>query len=100
MLLRNLTWIFGGLVLLFGLPLVLSESLAWQRFWAGLSSLCLGGFGLSLAGDALLRGQIRLQTSVIRRADKPRLFWAAVLLPAAAGVGVVASGIWFLFFKG
>jgi hypothetical protein len=100
MLLRRLTWIFGGLFLLFGLPLVLSDSVDWQRFWAGLSTLCLAGFGLCLAGDALVTGQIRLQHSVIRRADRPWLFWAAVLLVAAAGIGVLITGLWFLFFKG
>ena len=99
MLLRYLTWIFGGLFLLFGIPSLMTESAGWQKFWVGMSTLCLGGFGLSLAGDVLVSGQIRLQHSVIRRADKPRLFWAAVILVAAAGIGVLITGVWFLFFK-
>jgi hypothetical protein len=97
--LRRLTWIFGGLFVAFGVPLVLSEGVEGRRFWAGLSTLCLGGFGVSMARDALATGQIRLQTSVIRRAARPRLFWAAVVLVAAAGVGVLITGFWFLFFK-
>jgi hypothetical protein len=96
---RHLTWIFAGLFLLFGVSILLAEDPAWKRTWAGLSVLALGGFGLSMARDALVTGQIRLQNSVIRRATRPRLFWASVILVAAAGIGSLIAGVWALFFK-
>lgn len=98
--LRHLTWILGGLFVLFGLPLALSEDVAARRLWAGLSTLALGGFALSFARDALAAGQIRLQYSLIRRAARPWLFWAAVVGVAAAGVAVIITGLWFLIVEG
>jgi hypothetical protein len=95
----RLTWILGGLFLVFGLPMLLTGNLAWRQFWAGLSTLCLGGFAVSMAGDSVAAGQVRLQHSVIRYADHPRLFWAAVAGIAATGVAVLGTGIWLLFFK-
>jgi len=97
--LNLLTWIFAGLFLLFGLILLLADGGAGSRLWAGMSTLSLGGFGLSMANDARRTGQVRLQHSVIRRANQPWLFLATVVLIAAAGLGVVAAGLWFLFFK-
>jgi hypothetical protein len=99
MLLKHLTWILGGLFVLFGLPLLMTESTDWGQFWAGLSTLSLGGFALSMVKDALTTGQIRLQNSVILYADRPQLFWAAIILVATAGIGVLITGLWFLFFK-
>lgn len=96
---RHLTWFFAGLFLLFGVTILLTEDPAWKRIWAGLSTLSLGGFALSMARDALATGQIRLQHSLIRRATRPRLFWAAVVLVAAAGLATLGTGIWALFFK-
>ena len=97
---RYLTWILAGLFLVFGLIGLVSGSLAWQRFWVGLATLCLGGFGLPMARDALITGHIRLQHSVIRYGQQPRVFWAIVILVAAAGAGTLISGFWFLFLKG
>ena len=99
MRLSHLTWVFAGLFVLFGAAILLTESEDWQRYWAGLSTLSLGGFALSMVRDALATGQIRVQNSVIRHAHQPRLFWAAVILVAAAGVGVLIAGSGFLFFK-
>ena len=95
MLLKHLTWIFGGLFVLFGATMLMTES----KIWAGLSTLSLGGFALSMVKDALTTGQIRVQNSVIRHANQPRLFWAAVILISATGVVVLITGLWFLFFK-
>ena len=99
MFLKHLTWIFAGLFVLFGAAILMTDSAVWRRLWVGLSTLSLGGFALSMVKDALTTGQIRIQNSVIRCADQPRLFWAAVILVAAAGVGVMVTGLWFLFFK-
>ena len=95
MLSKNLTWIFAGLFVLFGATMLMTES----KIWAGLSTLSLGGFALSMVKDALTAGQIRVQNSVIRHANQPRLFWAAVILISATGVVVLITGLWFLFFK-
>ena len=95
MFLKHLTWIFAGLFVLFGLTMLMTES----GIWAGLSTLSLGGFGLSMVKDALATGQIRIQNSVIRQANQPRLFWAAIILVSATGVVVLITGLWFLFFK-
>ena len=94
-----ITWLLAGLFLLFGLPLVITEDPTWARRWAGMSTLCLGGFALSMVRDALRSGQIRLQHTVIRRYQHPRFFWSAVLLVMAAGLGVLCAALWFLFFK-
>lgn len=94
-----LTWIFAGLFLLFGLLMLATDAEAGRRFWAGFSVLSLGGFGLSMARDALATGQVRLQHVVIRRAKQPRLFRATVGLIGAAGAGTVIAGLWLLFFK-
>jgi hypothetical protein len=96
---KHLTWIFIGLFVLFGAPMLMTESAFWGPVWAGLSTLSLGGFAFSMVRDALLTGQIRVQCSVIRYADQPRLFWAAVIVIAAAGVAVLTAGLWVLFFK-
>lgn len=94
----RLTWILAGLFLLFGLIMLAIEDEASRRFWAGLSSLALGGFGVSMARDGLATGQIRLWLSVIQRASQPRLFQATVLLAATAGIGTIVTGVWFLFW--
>lgn len=93
------TWIFAGLFLLFGMPMLMTENSAWRQFWAGLATLSLGGFALSMVRDALATGQFRLRHSVIRYADQPWLFWAAVIFIAAAGAGTLIAGVWLLFFK-
>jgi len=99
MRIHPLTWVFAGLFLLFGLILLLAEEDAARRLWAGLSTLLLGGFGLSMANDARRTGQLRLQHSVIRRANQPRLFLVMTILIAGAGAGVIIAGLWFLFLK-
>ena len=95
----GMTWIFVGLFVLFGAPLLITESAAWGEFWAGMCALSLGGFALSTVRDALATGQIRVHFSVIHYADRPRLFWAAVILFAAAGISVLIAGLWILLFK-
>lgn len=99
MFLKPLMWIFAGLFVLFGLAAMIPEDPGRIRLGVGLSTLSLGGFAISMVGDALATGQIRLQFSVIHRASRPWLFWSAVMLVTAAGAGVLAAGIWFLFFK-
>ena len=96
---KHLTWVFVGLFVLFGASIPMTESAVWRRFWAGLSALSLGGFAVSMVRDALSTGQIRVQNSVIHYADQPRLFWAAVIVIAAAGVVVLIAALWVLFFK-
>jgi hypothetical protein len=99
MFLKHLTWIFIGLFVLFGAPMMMTESAFWGRVWAGLSTLSLGGFAFSMVRDALSTGQIRVQCSVIRYSDQTRLFWAAIIVIAAAGIVVLIAGFWVLFFK-
>ena len=96
---KPLTWILAGLFLLFGLPLLATDGEAGRRFWAGLSTLSLGGFALSMAHDALLSGQLRLQNSTIYYARQPRVFWAMVALIVAAGLATLGTALWLLFFK-
>jgi hypothetical protein len=52
-----------------------------------------------MARDAVKSGEVRLNFSRIKRADSPRLFWATLALITAAGVGVLVSAVWALFFK-
>lgn len=96
---KPLTWILMGLFLLFGLLLLATDGEAGRRFWAGMSTLSLGGFALSMAHDALVTGQLRLQTSIIYYARQPRVFWAMVALIVAAGLATLGTGFWLLFFK-
>ena len=93
------TWIFAGLFIFFGTLGMIAEGADWHQVWAGLSALSLGGWAISLVQDTLATRQIQLQNSVIRYANQPRLFWTAVVLIAAAGVGPVITGLWLLFFK-
>lgn len=99
MRLDRLMWLCAGLFVAFGLPLAVVGDGVWRNALGGLSVLSLGGFGLAMAGDGIVRGRIRVQFSVIRRAAQPRAFWAAVAVAAAAGLGVIASGIWVMFLK-
>lgn len=94
-----LTWILAGLFLLFGVIMLTAEGEPALRLWAGLSTLSLGGFALSMSNDARRSGTLRLQHSVIRRARRPRLFLAMTSLIAAAGAGVVIVGLWILIWK-
>lgn len=98
MLRRYRIWIFAGLFVLFGGAALISGDDGWRRLWAGMSVLCLGGFALSHAADAIASGEIRLQQSVIRRADRPRIFRIAVIFHAVAGAFVAIVGLWVLFF--
>jgi len=95
----TLTWVFAGLVVAFGLSLAVVEDPAWANRWGGLSLLCLAGFAFSMVRDAVRSGEVRFNFSPIRRADSPRLFWAALALIAAAGLGVLVAALWALFFK-
>ncbi len=100
MCLDRLMWLCGGLFVAFGLcGLAFVEARGWQNVWGGLSVLSLAGFGLAMAGDGIVKGQITVHFSVIQRASQPRTFWASVVLVAAASAGVVVSGLWVLFFK-
>lgn len=96
---KHLTWICASLFVLFGAAALLTEAADWRRFLGGLSVLSLGAFAVSMVRDALASGQIRLQYSVIRRAQQPRLFWAAILAIAVAGMIVLIGGLWLLSFE-
>jgi hypothetical protein len=94
-----LTWVLAGLFVVCGLPLAVVEDAGWRNTWGGFSLLGLGGFALSMVADAVQSGQIRLNLSVIRRAQSPRLFWATLAVIATAGLGVLVGAAWALFFK-
>jgi len=96
---KPLTWAFAGLFVLCGLPLFWVEDSGWRNTWGGLSLIGLGGFALAMAADAVTSGQVRLNLTVIRRAQSPRLFWAALALIASAGLAVLIAAGWALAFK-
>jgi hypothetical protein len=96
---RYLTWVFAGLFVACGLPLAFVEDPAWRDAWGGASLVGLGSFALSMVRDAVKSGEVRINPTVIRRADSPRLFWAALSLIAAAGTVVLVSAVWVLVFK-
>lgn len=95
---QKLIWIFAGAFVLFGVTLFFVEDEAARDFWGGLSILCLGGFALALAYDALATGRITIQFSKISRRTQPRMFWAAVGLVVATGSVVIVAGLRFIFF--
>ena len=99
MIFTYLMWLFAALFVVTGLPLALTENEQWQRLWGGYSALSLGFFAISMAADGLLRGQIRIHFSIIRRSSQRRLFFSAIALVFAAGAGVVIAAIWAIFFK-
>ena len=98
--LTNLMWLLVAIVVLTGLPLAVAEQQEWRTFWGACSGISLGLFAVTMAIDGWVRGQIRFQFSVIRRANSPFLFHAAVGLVFAAGLGVLTAvglkltGIW------
>ena len=92
-------WLCGALFVLFGLPLAFLEDTVWRHICGGLSVLSLGLFALAMVGDGLVKGKIRIQFSLIDRATQPRIYWAAIALISAAGIGVVIAAIWVFFFK-
>lgn len=96
---HRLMWIFAGLFLLFGFPLLMIEDKAWLRILVSLCCLSLGGFALSMAADGLIKGQIKFQFSLIERQRQPFFYWAALALVLAAGFGTVITAIWAAFFK-
>lgn len=99
MSLDRLMWVFGVLFILFGLSLGFIQDRGWQKLCGGISVLSLGCFALAMAGDGLVKGEIRLQFSLIKRAAQPRLFWAAITLVFTAGVGVLVTAGWAIFYK-
>ena len=99
MTLNRLMWIFGGLFVVFGLLMAVAGGNAAQDILGGLSVASLGGFAFAMVFDGLSKGEIRVQFDVIERATQPRLFWAAVALIGSAGVVVIVSATWILFFK-
>lgn len=98
MIVNRLMWVFGGLFVVFGLLMTIVDETA-RNLWGGLSVASLGGFALAMAFDGILKGEIRVQFNVIRWATQPRLFWAAVFVICAAGIVVLVSAAWILFFK-
>ena len=98
MILNRLMWVFGGLFVVFGLLMAAFDETA-RNLWGGLSVASLGGFALAMSLDGASKGEIRVQFDVIKRATRPRLFWAAVLGIGAAGIVVLVSAAWILFFK-
>ena len=99
MYLNHLMWVFGGLFVLFGLSLMFIEPQGGQRIWVSLSVLFLGCFALSMAGDGLVKGEIKLQTSLIKRLTHPGVYWATIILIFFAGVVVIIAAFWAMFFK-
>jgi hypothetical protein len=93
------TWALAALFLVFGVGMLLIEGEPWRHILAGLSTLSLGGFALSMSRDAWQSGVLRLQHSVIRYAQRPRLFMCLVLGIAVAGLVVMGAGAWFLSAK-
>ena len=96
---ERLMWIFGGGFILFGSPLFFVSDYWWAHLWGGLAILFLGGFAGAFAFNGVQNGEIKIHSSVIRRANQPNTFWAMVAIVATAGVVVIASVIWMLFFK-
>ena len=94
-----LTGVFAALFVACGLPLFFVEDPAWRNGWGGLSLVGLGGFTLSMARDAVQSGEVRFNHTLIKRANRPRPFWATLALIAAAGLGVLVAACWALFFK-
>ena len=99
MTLNRLMWVFGGLFVVFGLLLAGADSITARNILGGLSIASLGAFALTMVFDGVLKGEIRVQFSVIKRATQPRLFWAAVVLIGATGIAVMVSAAWVLYFK-
>jgi len=64
---------------------------------AGITAFCLGGLAVSMTRDALAAGRIRFQFTLIRKAQRPRLFAATAAFVAAAGVACMVLGVWMLF---
>lgn len=96
---NRLMWLCAGLFLLSGIPLFWIEDPNWARISASLALLFLGLFALAMAADGVAQGQIRFQFSIVRRAQRPRLFWATVGLVIVAGIGVLVTAAWAMFFK-
>ena len=98
MIYDRLMYLFAGLFGLFGLPLVMLRDKGLAMTLGGLAMASLGCFALTLASGAVAKGEMGLQFSNIRRDRTPRLFWAAVTLIFAAGVGVLVGALWMIFF--
>ncbi len=96
---NRLMWIFGGLFVVFGLLMAVSDGTTARDILGGLSITSLGGFAFAMVFDGVSKGEIRVQFDVIKRATQPRLFWATVALIGATGIGVMVSAAWVLFFK-
>jgi len=86
------TILFALLVVLFGLPMAVSEDPAWRNFWGGLAVFSVGGFSLSLIRDSVRSGRLKFRTSVITSARQPLLFKATLALLAVAGMGALTLG--------
>ena len=94
-----LTWVLAALFLVFGVGMLLFDADPWRHVFAGLSSLALGGFAVSMARDAWRSGVLRLNLSVIRYAQRPRLFVCLVIGIAITGVVVIGAGVWLFATK-
>lgn len=99
MVCERLMWTFGGLFLLCGSPLFFVSDRWWAQLWGGLAMFSLGSFAIAFACDGVRKGELKIQHSLIRRADRPYLFWGAVTGVAAVGAGVVVGAIWIMYFK-
>lgn len=97
--LSRLMWVFAALFLVFGLPMILVEDKAWQRILVGLSTLSLGGFALAMAGDGIVKGEIKFNLSLIKRQDQPVIFWLTVALVTSAGIATIVTAFWAMFIK-
>jgi hypothetical protein len=99
---EGLMWVFAGLFLLSGLPLLFFDrdhpGPAGQLL-AGTATLSLGLFGICLAWSAWQSGVINLQHFNYSRAGQPRRFMATLAVILLAGCGTIVAAFWYLFFK-
>ncbi len=96
---KYLMGFLAGLVIIFGVLAWLAGGEEAKTWLLPLALLSLGGFGLAMAWEAVVAGEICIERTTIRRAEKPRLYWAAVAVVGAAGGGVLVGVIWRVLFK-
>lgn len=100
---ERLKWIFAGLFLLCGVPLLFLDQEnpdpTAAHALAGSAVLFLGGFALCLAWNAWETGVINIQHFNFSRAGQPRRFTATVAVILLAGCSTITTAFWFFFFK-
>lgn len=92
-------WICAALFFVFGLPLFLVDDQVWRKALLGLTTLSLGGFALAMAGDGVVKSEIKFNLSLIKRQDRPVIFWLTIALVTAAGMATIVTALWAMFVK-